>query len=130
MLRTEPAIGEHCEIGWRLVREAWGFGYATEVASAALHDAFSRAQLTEILAYTSPDNLRSQAVMARLKLKREPSRDFVADFGSGDWYGLRVLRTPSNKYKFLFAVYAIVALLLPGDDVCAPASPLAAMVAP
>jgi RimJ/RimL family protein N-acetyltransferase len=40
--------------------------------------------MAEILAYTSPDNLRSQAVMARLKLHRDPSRDFRLDV----WHGL------------------------------------------
>jgi RimJ/RimL family protein N-acetyltransferase len=88
LYRVESAIGEHREIGWRLVRDAWGYGYATEAAQAALHDAFTRAKLTEVLAYTSPDNLRSQAVMARLKLQRDPSRDFTADFGRGDWHGM------------------------------------------
>jgi RimJ/RimL family protein N-acetyltransferase len=88
MHRFEPAIGVHDEIGWRLVRSAWGRGYATEAARAALHDVFARAKLTEVLSYTSPDNLRSQAVMARLGLRRDPSRDFTADFGRGDWHGL------------------------------------------
>ena len=33
--------------------------------------------LTEILSYTSRNNERSQAVMARLHLVRDPTRDFV-----------------------------------------------------
>jgi RimJ/RimL family protein N-acetyltransferase len=94
MFRAEP-IGEHYEIGWRLVRDAWGRGYATEAATAALHDAFARAKLKEVLAYTSPDNLRSQAVMARLNLLRDPSRDFTADFGRGDWHGLMWVAHPA-----------------------------------
>ena len=64
--RSEHVIGSHFDMAWRLVRSAWGHGYATEAASAALEDAFTRAGLTEILAYTSPANLRSQAVMSRL----------------------------------------------------------------
>lgn len=83
-----PALGPHHDIGWRLVREAWGHGYATEAAKAALRDAFTRANLKEIVSYTSPDNLRSQAVMERLGLARAPSRDFTADYGQGDWRGL------------------------------------------
>jgi len=47
---------------------------------AALADAFTRVELTEVLAYTSLDNLRSQAVMARLQFRRDPSRDFTADY--------------------------------------------------
>jgi RimJ/RimL family protein N-acetyltransferase len=77
-------LGPHHEIGWRLVHAAWGHGYAMEAAKAALHDAFARAKLKEIFSYTSPDNLRSQAVMARLGLTRDNTRDFTADYGHGD----------------------------------------------
>ena len=82
-------LGPHVEIGWRLTRRAWGHGYATEAAKAALYDAFSRIGLKEIVTYTSPDNLRSQAVMDRLRLHRDPSRDFTAHYdGVGAWHGL------------------------------------------
>jgi RimJ/RimL family protein N-acetyltransferase len=80
-------LGPHHEIGWRLVRAAWGHGYATEAAKAALADAFARCKLHEILSYTAPDNLRSQAVMARVGLQRDTSRDFTSDYGHGDWHG-------------------------------------------
>jgi RimJ/RimL family protein N-acetyltransferase len=70
-----PIAGQP-EIGWRLVTTAWGEGYATEAARAALDDAFARVGLPEVLAYTSRANLRSQAVMQRLGLSREPQRDF------------------------------------------------------
>lgn len=82
-------LGAHREIGWRLVRHAWGRGYATEAARAALDDAFTRVGLREIFAYTAPENLRSRAVMARLNLRRNPSLDFTADYdGIGTWRGL------------------------------------------
>ncbi len=81
-------LGAHVDIGWRLVRHAWGYGYATEAARAALNDAFTRVGLAEVLAYTAPDNLRSQAVMTRLPLQRNPSRDFNANYdGIGVWRG-------------------------------------------
>ena len=80
-------LGDHAEIGWRLVRSAWGFGYATEVAKAALEDVFTRVGLEEVLSYTSPDNMRSRAVMERLGLKRDPARDFSAVYGSETWHG-------------------------------------------
>jgi len=80
------ALGEHCDIGWRLVRAAWGHGYATEAARAALDDGFARAGLAEVLAYTAPGNGRSQAVIGRLGLVRDAARDFtIADTG---WRGL------------------------------------------
>lgn len=82
-------IGPHVEIGWRLMRHAWGHGYATEAARAALTDAFTRMEQCEVIAYTAPDNLRSQAVMTCLQMQRDPSRDFTADYGTGKgWRGL------------------------------------------
>lgn len=87
--KPDHPLGPHHEIGWRLVRAAWGGGYATEAAGAALHDAQSRAGLGEVLAYTAPDNHRSQAVMTRLGLRRDPSRDFTTDTERiGRWHGL------------------------------------------
>ncbi|RCS21655.1 N-acetyltransferase [Phyllobacterium salinisoli] len=64
------------EIGWRLARVAWGKGYATEAAKAALYDVFTRVGLRKVLACTDRYNLRSQAVIMRLGLERDPSRDF------------------------------------------------------
>lgn len=70
-----PIAGQP-EMGWRLIRDAWGEGYASEAARAALDDAFGRLGMAEVLAYTSPANLRSQAVMQRLGMAREAHRDF------------------------------------------------------
>lgn len=64
------------EIGWRLNRDAWGHGYATEAARAATHEGLTRFELPEILAFTAEGNLRSRAVMERLGYRRDPSRDF------------------------------------------------------
>ena len=68
---------------------AWGFGYATEAAQAALTDAFIRIGLDAVIAYTAADNLRSQAVMTRLQMRRDPSSDFTADYATiKGWRGL------------------------------------------
>ena len=85
--RPNHPLGEHFEIGWRLIRTAWGKGYATEAAKAALEDSFTRIRLLEVLAYTAPENARSRAVMERLALKRDPSRDFTAKYDKGVWRG-------------------------------------------
>jgi RimJ/RimL family protein N-acetyltransferase len=87
--RVDHPLGAHVDIGWRLMRQAWGYGYATEAADAALTDAFTRIGISEVLAYTAPDNLRSQGVMTRLQMRREPQRDFTADYeGTEHWHGL------------------------------------------
>jgi RimJ/RimL family protein N-acetyltransferase len=82
-------LGAHFEVGWRFMRDAWGNGYATESAEAALHHAVHDVGLGEIISYTSADNRRSQAVMAKLNLVRDPSRDFtMLTPRGGPWQGL------------------------------------------
>ena len=82
-------LGPHFEVGWRFTRGAWGNGYATESARAALDDAFRRTRLEEIVSYTGAENSRSQAVMTRLSLQRHTARDFTAEYERiGSWRGL------------------------------------------
>jgi RimJ/RimL family protein N-acetyltransferase len=64
------------EIGWRLAAEHWGCGYATEAARAALAFGFDRLQLVEIVAFTTPGNMRSRRVMKRIGMTRTPADDF------------------------------------------------------
>jgi RimJ/RimL family protein N-acetyltransferase len=75
------APGPGLEIGWRMVRSAWGRGYASEAARAALANVFARTSANEVLSYTASTNLRSQAVMRRLGLRRDASRDFHYETG-------------------------------------------------
>jgi RimJ/RimL family protein N-acetyltransferase len=98
--RRDHPLGSHVEIGWRLMRPAWDRGYATEAARAALKDAFTRIGLAEVIAYTAPDNLRSQAVMSRLQLQRDPARDFTTDYdGVKAWRGLVWAARPTSEQR-------------------------------
>ena len=72
-----PAI----DIGWTLVRDVWGHGYATEGAVAAMNFAFNELQLDQVVAHTTQLNERSQAVMRRLGMTHDPGDDFDAP-----WY--------------------------------------------
>ncbi len=85
---ADHPLGPHLDIGWRLLRRAWGHGFATEGAQAALRDVFARIGPAEILAYAAADNARSQGVMARLGLRRDPARDFTALYDGRPWRGL------------------------------------------
>jgi RimJ/RimL family protein N-acetyltransferase len=67
-----PAV----EIGWRLDHAHWGHGYATEAARAALDHGFTRLGLDEIVSFTIPANVRSQRVMQKLGMRRDPAGDF------------------------------------------------------
>jgi len=67
-----PAV----ETGWRLHPDHWGYGYATEAAAASLRFGFDEAGLEEIVAFTTTLNTRSQAVMTRIGMLRDPAEDF------------------------------------------------------
>ena len=54
------------EIGWRLAKEFWGYGYATEAGIKALEYAFETLLLNEVVSFTPVSNKRSEAVMQRL----------------------------------------------------------------
>ncbi len=88
-IALDHPLGPGVGIGWRLTREAWGKGFATEGATAALDDGFSRLGFEEVLSFTSPENLRSQAVIVRLGLQRRSDLDFLGhDTPQGPWRGL------------------------------------------
>ena len=84
----EHPLSTHFEIGWRFRRDVWGLGYATHSAKQTLEHAWTVLTVNAIFSYTAPENLRSQAVMERLKLKRDIARDFTARYPKGDWSGL------------------------------------------
>lgn len=67
-----PAV----EVGWRLVPPAWGHGYATEAARAAITDGVARVAIDGIVSMTATTNVRSIAVMERLGMRRDPAEDF------------------------------------------------------
>ena len=74
--RFEAVFTPCVEVGWRLAAEAWGHGYATEAARAALAFGFEVRGLSEILSWTVPANLRSRAVMERIGMTHDPADDF------------------------------------------------------
>jgi len=54
------------EIGWTLVRSAWGRGYATEAARQAMLYAFDALNRDRIISLIHPDNRASRRVAERL----------------------------------------------------------------
>ncbi|MGI8447461.1 MAG: GNAT family N-acetyltransferase [Streptosporangiaceae bacterium] len=66
------------EVGWRLARQAWHHGYATEAAVAAAGVAFGGAGLAEIWSMTAVANEPSQAVMRRLGMSLHAGFDHPA----------------------------------------------------
>lgn len=62
-------LGE-VEIGWRLREDAWGFGYATEAARAALDFAFRRHAIDRVMSRSDVANDASLNVMRKLGMSR------------------------------------------------------------
>ena len=60
------------EISWRLARDYWGFGFATEAARAARDYGFSQMGLEQIVSFTVPANQRSRNVMGRIRMTHSP----------------------------------------------------------
>ncbi|WP_033216476.1 GNAT family N-acetyltransferase [Kitasatospora phosalacinea] len=65
------------EAGWRLHRDSWGHGYATEAGRAVLRYGFEELGLPEILAVIAEDNAPSRAVARRLGMAHDPAADFL-----------------------------------------------------
>ncbi|HCH24399.1 MAG TPA: GNAT family N-acetyltransferase [Oceanospirillaceae bacterium] len=63
------------EIGWRLSRDTWGQGIATEAAKAAVDFAFQELELEKLMSFTPKANLRSMAVMERIGM-HDTKQDF------------------------------------------------------
>jgi RimJ/RimL family protein N-acetyltransferase len=70
--RFSPCV----EIGWRLAREYWGQGLATEGARAVTRYGFLELGLEEIVSFTVPGNIRSRRVMEKLSMSHDPLEDF------------------------------------------------------
>jgi len=57
------------EIGWRLSKEHWGHGYATEAAKEVLRFAFISLQLEKVYSFTSKLNVKSISVMEKIGME-------------------------------------------------------------
>lgn len=77
----QPAV----EIGWRLSRDAWSKGYATEGALAARDFAFTHLQLPQIIAMSVEPNTPSHRVMDRIGMTRWHGVEFDHPRVPVDW---------------------------------------------
>jgi RimJ/RimL family protein N-acetyltransferase len=71
------AFAPATEIGWRLARESWGQGYASEAAAAVRDYAFTDLGLAELVSFTAEWNQPSRRVMERIGMTRDESGDFM-----------------------------------------------------
>jgi RimJ/RimL family protein N-acetyltransferase len=61
-----PEGWPNVEVGWALVRHAWGQGFATEAARAARDYGFRTLDVPKLVSHIDSANTRSQAVARRL----------------------------------------------------------------
>ena len=69
-------VADKVEIGWRLARDCWGAGFASEAARGAAAWSFANLPDDEIRAITWRGNVRSRAVMERLGMHYRADLDF------------------------------------------------------
>lgn len=74
--RFEAVFTPCVEIGWRLAREHWGKGLATEGAGTLVRHGFEVLKLPELVSFTVPANLRSLRVMEKLGMTHDALDDF------------------------------------------------------
>ncbi|KPZ58532.1 GNAT family N-acetyltransferase [Pseudoalteromonas sp. P1-7a] len=65
---AELEVSPATEIGWRLSKQFWGKGYATEAAEKVLEFAFNDLNIESVISFTAVVNKPSQKVMCRLKM--------------------------------------------------------------
>lgn len=82
------------EVGYRLLQEAWGQGYATEIATALVRYGFGTLTLDRIIGVTHPGNTASQRVLLKSGL---------ADAGWGRYYGKRLRLFAQDRATWLAA---------------------------
>jgi RimJ/RimL family protein N-acetyltransferase len=58
------------DIGWRLIPEYWGKGFATEGALACLNYGFEKLNIKSIIAISPQLNIKSQTVMLKLGMTK------------------------------------------------------------
>jgi RimJ/RimL family protein N-acetyltransferase len=93
-----PAYAHEVELGWRLHPSVWGRGYATEAGHAARDAAFTRLELSRLIACIDPANTPSISVATRLGLTLDTTVEHPQRPGSVSIYAIsagRTSRTPS-----------------------------------
>ncbi len=69
LLIPRDAIGPEIEIGWRLCRDAWGYGYASEGARVIVEHAFRSLELQRIVPDIRPGNVASMKVAESIGMR-------------------------------------------------------------
>ena len=66
----ESEFTPNVDIGWRLKKEAWGNGYATEGAKRCIDFGFENLNLDKIISVCTEKNFNSENVMKKIGMKK------------------------------------------------------------
>lgn len=78
-LRLKLAAEDDIALGYRLHRNFWGKGYATEASRFLIQKGFQEWKVQRVVAWALRENLASTGVMKRLGMSLEQEFDFPAD---------------------------------------------------
>jgi len=89
----ESPCTPNVDIGWRLLPEAWGKGFATEGARFCLNYAFEVLKLDRVVAVCTKGNTNSERVMERIGMTRKgsfkhPALDAFPEVQECWWYSI------------------------------------------
>lgn len=90
------------EIGWRIRKEFWNQGYATEGAKACLKYGFKDLNFEEILSFCPEVNLASERIMQKIGMKKQgeflhPKILDYPDISSCVWYQITAKQFDLNE---------------------------------
>ena len=99
--RIHLGSGSFLEIGWRLKKEAWGKGFATEGAKECLAYGFNHLGFNELYSFTSELNTRSENVMKKIGMTQKmefnhPQRDLSSSLCKHVLYHITSLEFANN----------------------------------
>lgn len=78
ILEPGPEQGR-AHLGYKIIRTHWGKGYGTEMCLALIEQAFQRAHLGLVNAYTDPENSASMRILEKCGFQQMDGITFVYD---------------------------------------------------
>lgn len=102
-------VGEDVEIGYRIRKEHWGRGVATEVAKWLLYIGHSRLNADRVIAFVNVDNAASIRVLEKIGMQ---NIERIEDLDEIKYKFIHLNQTQFYMKKVLYAILGLVAIFL------------------